>query len=989
MKIHLKVKLSFLLIFVTILIQAQSRTFSVSLKAPLSTPDNAIIHLLRYDGARPDGYGSAFPFRWILMSKDVDGLYHADITFPNIALNASFGLRAVLNKDSTNMAMFFDATGNLTSDAWNIFTGQTSLLIDKFTSWKKDIIPWKKQATTIATKWADLVTPDNAWREYPRPQFSRSEWLNLNGIWGYKEGSVGDKYSSDNFYQEILVPFPVESALSGIKAQRKQNVWYKKTFTVPKNWVGKRVKINFDAVDWESEVFVNGVSVGIHRGGYDPFSYDITDKLKTSGLQEVVVRVFDPSDIGGQPNGKQWNNPFSVFYTACTGIWQTVWLEPVENIHIENLNIVPDIDRSKLKLTVNVPNSTSTSSVNVIVKSGENIITTQNILPNIETEIVIPNQILWTPNSPFLYDLEIKLMNNSLLVDSVGSYFGMRKISMGTWGGYKRIMLNNEYCFNFGVLDQGYWPEGIYTAPCDSALIFDIQKIKSLGFNTARKHGKTENQRWYYHCDRLGLLVWQDIPSAPTNRDGANPPIAGDEWSNNDSSRVSAKNKANFKLELEHIVNSFKNHPSIVDWIVFNENWGQFSTLENTQKVITLDPNRLVTSASGFTDFEIGDFQDYHSYPYPVIGTSYPGAPAQPTTTRIRAVGEYGGVEYNVPNHTWYLSPSSVYDKPESSVEGLTMRFTSLAERANILAKQQGLSAAIYTQIFDVENETNGIVTYDRKVDKLLVDRVKPLVEYTIKSCNTVDDFARIFGPNDTWKYNVSQPVGDWTNLNFSDISWNSGLSCFGTGGGTLFSSLLRTNWSTSDIWMRKTFNPGNITEDQIKNIFAELYIDGAVTIYINGVEALAFKEESYPIQAKHFYTLSDDARKTILANQNNVIAVHCNNSVGGSFIGVGLSVNKNISTGLDENSIENSLNAPFEIIPNPVRNLINIKLNSTLRQKEKIEVFSIIGRSMGSRIIEEGTSNATLSIRDFDLTPGIYLLKLMGRSERLIVMNL
>ena len=474
--------------------------------------------------------------------------------------------------------------------------------------------PWKKQTIPVSTPWFEDISPENVWPEYPRPQLERTEWMNLNGIWKLKQDTKGELTMPVDFssYREILVPFPVESALSGVMLQRQRHVWYTRNFTIPDSWTGKRIMINFGAVDWESEVFINGQSVGVHRGGYDPFSYDITDKLKNTGEEnEVVVRVYDPSDEGGQPNGKQWNNPFSVFYTACTGIWQTVWLEPVADIHVRDISMVPDIDASQLKLTVNVDNGTQQTKATVLIKEEERIIARQDVAMNEEVRIAIPDQKLWSPDSPFLYTLELSIEDNGRVTDHVKSYFGMRKVSMGEWGGYKRIFLNNEYLFNFGVLDQGYWPDGVYTAPCDEALVWDILKIKEMGFNTSRKHGKTEFARWYYHCDRLGLLVWQDMPSAPTGRDGVTiPPGPWEgEWNHTDDSRVSERNKANFKIELENVVRSLKNHPSIIQWIVFNENWGQFSTMENTQKVLDMDPNRLVTAASGVTDFEIGTYR--------------------------------------------------------------------------------------------------------------------------------------------------------------------------------------------------------------------------------------------------------------------------------------------------------------------------------------------------------------------------------------------
>ena len=410
--------------------------------------------------------------------------------------------------------------------------------------------------------------------------------------------------------------------------------------------------------------------------------------------------------------------------------------------------------------------------------------------------------------------------------------------------------------------------------------------------------------------------------------------------------------------------------------------------MENTQKVLDMDPNRLVTAASGFTDFEIGHIQDYHSYPYPTIGTWYPGVPTvdYPTTRRIRVVGEYGGIEYNVPGHTWYPNPSGVYDRPATSVEQLTMRFTNIAEWANAMAKQDGLSAAIYTEIADVENETNGLVTYDRKYDKINIGRIRPIIEYTIKSCSTADDFTTLVSPNAKWKYTLNTPSDGWQGMDFSDSSWKEDYGCFGDSGGKLFTSLRRTLWNTPDIWMRKVFNPGELTDEQIRHLFAELYVDGEVRVYINGVEALAFEEENWPLEKKHFYTLSDEAKKTICPNTDNVVAVHCHNAVGGCYIGLGLSVSNNIfGTGIGEVSGGKNQSL-FEVYPNPVLDYVNIAFPAPLQNDEVVEFYSLTGIMTGRELIKAGTSHVSFSKSDFNLQSGTYIVKLKSASKILIV---
>ncbi len=372
---------------------------------------------------------------------------------------------------------------------------------------------WTPKRAPLMTRWAAQVDPKRPLPEYPRPQLVRSDWLNLNGIWQYQSGAASDTLpTGKKLSSEILVPYPVESALSGVM-EHHDRIWYRRNFTVPAAWKGKQVKLHFGAVDYESEVFVNGKSVGVHRGGYEPFSYDVTRYLKAGGPQELIVRVFDPTDAGGQPRGKQTLKPGGIMYTPTTGIWQTVWMEPVARTAIRSLHMVPDIDKSQIRIAVDAENATAQNSALVTIKAAGKTVKTVTLKPGVDTAIALPAPKLWSPDSPFLYDVSVVLMNGKTPVDRVGSYFGMRKISVGEVNGVPKLLLNNKFVFQMGPLDQGFWPDGLYTAPTDAALRYDLEMTKKLGFNMTRKHIKVEPARWYYHADKLGLLVWQDMPS--------------------------------------------------------------------------------------------------------------------------------------------------------------------------------------------------------------------------------------------------------------------------------------------------------------------------------------------------------------------------------------------------------------------------------------------------------------------------------------------
>lgn len=560
------------------------------------------------------------------------------------------------------------------------------------------------QDQSLVTRWGKAVSSDNVHPEYPRPQLTREDWLNLNGLWEYAI-AVRAETQIETYDGSILVPFPVESALSGVKKRLNfgQRLWYRRTFEIPSGWGGQRVMLHFGAVNWESAVWVNGVEVSTHRGGYDPFSADITAALNDSGSQEIVVVAWNPLDKAYQPRGKQVDIPGSIWYTPTTGIWQTVWLEPVPEAHISGLKMTPDIDNKRLSLQVNASKPGYAVKAEAL-REGAVVGTVEGTVGD-ALDITIENPALWSPDAPNLYDLVVTLHdNNGAEIDGVSSYFGMRKIAIQKdSAGINRIFLNNAPIFNFGPLDQGFWPDGLYTPPSDEALRYDIEITKELGYNTIRKHVKVEPARWYYWADKLGVLVWQDMPSG----DKSVKPGEGE------ITREPASVEQ-FELELRRMIDNLYNYPSIVMWVVFNEGWGQFDTVRMAEWTEKYDPSRLINSASGWNDMEVGHVHDIHVYP---------GPDAPPTSeTRAAVLGEFGGLGLATPGHMWQADfwGYRAYDTGEA----LLAAYTDLIVALKPLKEERDLAAAIYTQTTDVETEANGLLTYDREVIKLTPEQI-------------------------------------------------------------------------------------------------------------------------------------------------------------------------------------------------------------------------------------------------------------------------
>ncbi len=564
---------------------------------------------------------------------------------------------------------------------------------------------------TLMTRWANDVTATNAHTEYPRPQMVRDDWLNLNGLWDYAI-TAKDASKPEQFDGQILVPFCVESALSGVmkRVGEENRLWYRRTFEIPDGWADRKVLLHFGAVDWEATIWVNGQRIGTHRGGYDPFTFDITEALTEDQPQQITLAIWDPTNAGFQPCGKQMNNNHGIFYTPVTGIWQTVWLEPVRKAHIKSLKLLPQFDESSIKIEALVHGAGAAYELRFEASDGSKPLAHHSVeaiggsstwmVPfAAAAELHIPQARAWTPDSPFLYDLQVTLLENGNVVDRVNSYFGMRKISLGKDDkGITRLFLNNKPLFHFGPLDQGWWPDGLYTAPTDEALKYDIEVTKKLGFNMARKHVKVEPQRWYYWADKLGLLVWQDMPNGDKHIRQNEP----------DYTR-SAESAAQFESELRNIIDTLYNHPSIVMWVPFNEGWGQYDTQRITNWIKQCDPTRLVNSASGWADRGAGDVHDIHSYP----------GPAAPPNEENRAavLGEFGGLGLPLKGHTWQGVQGWGYHTLHSK-ELLYKAYSSLLNRLGPLI-ESGLAAAVYTQTTDVETEVNGLMTYDRQITKM------------------------------------------------------------------------------------------------------------------------------------------------------------------------------------------------------------------------------------------------------------------------------
>ena len=728
---------------------------------------------------------------------------------------------------------------------------------------------WKPVPGHIMTEWAEKVDPKTPLPEYPRPQLVRDNWVNLNGLWDYAV-TPKDAPQPAKFDGKILVPFCIESALSGVKRKftDKDRLWYSREFTAPALTKSERLLLNFGAVDYDTTVVLNGKQIGTHKGGYDAFSFDITDNLKP-GSNTLVVSVLDSTGDG--PKGKQrvasFDKPEGIMYTATSGIWQTVWLEKVPENFISSLKITPDIDQGTLTVVVNGKEGNAKVTV---LDSGKEI-ASQTGKAGEPIALKIPDAKLWSPDSPFLYDLNVTLGS-----DSVTSYAGMRKISKGKdEKGVLRPMLNNKLIYMAGPLDQGYWPDGIYTAPTDDALKYDIEMTRKFGFNMTRKHIKVEPARWYYWADKLGLLIWQDMPSgvAGTKEKG--------KGANDDGIAKSKALSDQHELELTRMIEQHYNVPSIIMWVIFNEGWGQYDTPRVTQIAKDLDSTRLINSASGWADTGSGDVADRHHYQSP--------AAVKPDANRIGVCGEFGGLGYVIPGHVWVptQTESSVYITCVDQKD-FEKQYLALWKEAFDSDVKNGTSAGVYTEITDIEKEVNGLMTYDRKI-KANVDLLAKAIG---KREFPADPTISMLIPTSEkepqeWSYTFDKPADDWFKPGADLSKWEKGLGAFGFKEGQGGGVKMNTEWHTADLWMvRKVELPAGKLK---RPVLRAAYAEGA-EVYINGVKAVELKR-GYMIQYC-LIPLSTEAA-ALLKPGENTIAIHAQKAPGkkpdNQFIDVGI----------------------------------------------------------------------------------------------------
>ncbi len=702
---------------------------------------------------------------------------------------------------------------------------------------------WKPIEGKMMTSFGKKATINNAWQEYPRPQLVRNEWMNLNGLWEYAIRPVEDKKVT-KYDGKILVPFCVESTLSGVGkfVKKENNLWYKRTFIIPQNWEKKRILLHFGAVDYTTIVWINNKKVGEHKGGFTPFSFDITPYLQKQGEQEIIISVWDPVDEGYQPRGKQANNPSGIFYTSVTGIWQTVWLEPIEKTYIKQFYPTSDIDKKTITFNTTIENPKGNEMLFISVKKGENIVAQIEGKAKETLTVHLEDVQLWSPDHPFLYDLEITLSQSGKIIDKVDSYCAVRKVSLGkNNNGQPAIMLNNKALFLYGTLDQGWWPDGLYTPPSEEAMQYDLVQLKEMGFNMLRKHIKVEPARLYYDCDRLGLLVWQDMPSGfKTTEEKINNRMPWDtvDW-------IKPKEEALlFEQELKDMIDNLRFFQSIIMWVNFNEGWGQYDTERIANWVKDYDSGRLVNAVSGWTDRNCGDIFDMHQYTSPCF------EPHEKFPGRVVVLGEFGGLGLPIKDHLWFTDRESWGYENFPELNSFTNKYIQLIQQLKA-ARYSGIAAAVYTQTTDVEGEVNGMLTYDREICKIdpQVARILhedlyttlPKVE-TISNDNQlslnqiwVRDKAPSFTPNEQWELKeglVDMKKGD-------------------------------------EMWFKKEF----IIQEKADGYFLSVWACAEVEFFING--KLAFSK--YIDSWRHYESINLSPYQDFFHEGENSIVIHVN----------------------------------------------------------------------------------------------------------------
>jgi len=724
----------------------------------------------------------------------------------------------------------------------------------------------------MKTRWAAKMDPEAPLPEHPRPSLVRENWVNLNGRWDY--AIVGkDSPRPEMWDGKIVVPFCAESQLSGVQrfVGAEKRLWYKRSFKKPEGKSGEKVLLHFGAVDWDATVWLNGKELGNHKGGYDPFSFDITGVLK-DGLNELVLSVWDPTDAGPQPRGKQVGNPRGIWYTAVTGIWQTVWLEVVPKLHLTRVLASGDPATGELEISLEAEGPGSEGGAGGVITASVEVLDGDKVVasgkegtPFEPLKIRVPSARPWSPDSPKLYGLRIKLGD-----DSVESYCAFRTVSWeADKHGINRLFLSGEPVFHYGPLDQGWWPDGLYTAPTDEALRYDIEMTKAMGFNMARKHVKVEPARWYYWADKLGLLVWQDMPSGFA------------------TGKVPKEKKAdhvNFRRELEAVMDAFRFHPTIVAWIPYNEGWGQpdaegtNATLKWTKKQ---DPSRLIGAPSGWTDHGWGDWKDMHKYPGPGM--------VPPMDDRVSVLGEFGGLGLPVEGHLWWDKKNWGYRTYKTKDE-LHSNYASLMAKLSALVPR-GLAAAIYTQTTDCEGEVNGLMTYDRvpKFDSAwMTEKHAPLYQPAglIKSTAiaATAETAKV-----EWAYTFEKPADGWEKPGFDESSWKRGKGGFGSKNTP--GSRIGTEWTGKEIWLRRAFS----TDAAVKGrLMLRIHHDEDATVFLNGVQVAQVTGFT-----TNYFDLPLEASATgALKKGDNVLAVCCSQKQGGQYIDAGLADEVRVETG-------------------------------------------------------------------------------------------
>lgn len=697
----------------------------------------------------------------------------------------------------------------------------------------------------IMTSWGEKITPENTWRDYPRPQLKRNEWQNLNGLWDYAIVARDAKQPSA-FQGKILVPFAAESALSGVgkSVLPDDKLWYRRTFEIPQNWKGKEVILHFDAVDWETTVWVNGKNAGSHKGGSTNFSFNITPYL-TRGNQELVVSVWDPTDTGSQARGKQVLDPKGIWYTPVTGIWQTVWLEPVSKTAITSVQPVSDIDLGRVTVTTGLSGAKGGEELAVRVLKNGKVITEMKSAWTSDMTLTIPSPRLWSPDSPELYQLELSLYRKGQLLDNVSSYFAMRKISANKdQQGYQRLQLNNKSVFQYGTLDQGWWPDGLLTPPSSEAMLYDMQVLKSMGFNMIRKHIKVEPALYYYYADSLGLLLWQDMVSGFETAKKSEQHVNWDAV--NDWARP-AESAKQFEYELKSMIDQLRFFPSIVTWVIFNEGWGQYESKRIVDWSLAYDKTRIINGVSGWTDRNTPMMRDAHQYPGPGM------EPAELNTGRVIVLGEFGGLGLPVENHLWNPNMRNWGYRTYASIPELTKEYIKLMHNLYPM-RYKGLSAAVYTQTTDVEGEVNGLITYDRKVIKMDPEMLKilhaPLYSSESKSVQDIIPDSQV--KKQEIRFSKTQPGSSWL--------VNPVTNQFEVMQGPLAVSKGESRWSVKSFDLKEKCN----------GISLRILAYGPVKVFLNGHLVL----DKRIVGKRHYEEFNISEFNGLLKQGNNLLAI-------------------------------------------------------------------------------------------------------------------